>query len=533
MSRRSIYELLSVGLCCIALGALLFTSVLRAAVGLESLQMIRAFNVDEHFATSMLLKNLERGDLDPRGFYNYGYAYISLAYWILRGLEQLDYRTSVFTAAYLLRLISLSSCVLMLWACYRTMRSLGIDRALAWIAVTALSSVATVSEYSTFIHPDLQQAALLALAGYWLCAGHSACSIVAAAACTGVAFGTKYSGIFFVPIVALAAVLRESALPLAADRVRVARVSALVLAVGVAFVLGWLLTNPHVRSHWSEFRQDLAFERAHVGRGHGHAEPDDPLLWFPSFAEDVTWAGVLALMIGALASAAFLVREWQARTGTLLQRCADFASDMRRRFLFLMLVFVFGSMAYLALEVNMRRMRYTLHFLPAVFVVSAFGLDTLLLATVRLRPPALLSLSALSAALALHAIREGSGRFNRYHDPRLAVGAWLDARYDSRTRIIADQYSYMPPRFRNVTVRTGIPRSQIEKKKPDVLVLTAQGTGRYCWLKPDTRFKDHQFACTDFDGVESYKSLFPWLWSGTSGYRLIGELPGFLVFADK
>ena len=77
---------LCVGLSFVALAILFATAVVRAGIGLESLEMIRAFNVDEHAAVLSLIEHLHDRSLDPGGFYNYGYAYVARGRWTLRAL---------------------------------------------------------------------------------------------------------------------------------------------------------------------------------------------------------------------------------------------------------------------------------------------------------------------------------------------------------------------------------------------------------------------------------------------------------------
>jgi hypothetical protein len=523
---------LSVGLSFAALGVLFATAVVRAGIGLESLEMIRAFNMDEHSAVSSLVEHLHDRDLDPHGFYNYGYAYIALAYWALRALEALGCETSVYSAAYALRIISLAACVAVLTITYRILRSIKVERALAWIAIVALASVPTFNKYSTFVHPDLQQCALLTMAAYGLRGTLTTSQLLCSALLTGIAFGTKYSGAFFLPLVLAAAVLREPSVQATSRLQRSTRIFALAAGIVVAFCLGWLLTNPYVLANWHEVLADIQFESAHVGRGHGRVESTNPLMWLALFSEELTWGGTALLIAGFAAAFVHQALEWKRRSGSLSRRVIVFLKSPQRRFILLMMLFVLACIVHLTTAVNMRRTRYTFHFLPVLLVLSMLGLGWALANINRtwLRSGLSLALSILAVALALRTVHLHRDWFSRYSDPRVRIGIWLDRQYDARASVLTDQYVYVPPRFLKVTVRNGITQRSIKSIRSSVFVLSRAMTGRFCWMRPDTRFIAADFQCSQHDGVEAYKSLLPWLSSETSGYRIVHETEEFLVF---
>ncbi len=53
--------------------------------------MVQAFSSDENRAVILLRQNLENGDLNPRGFYNYGYVYHTVCYALVRLFEAAGY----------------------------------------------------------------------------------------------------------------------------------------------------------------------------------------------------------------------------------------------------------------------------------------------------------------------------------------------------------------------------------------------------------------------------------------------------------
>lgn len=519
---RSAAEAVGTGVSLVALGLLLITAVLRAGNGLESMRMIRAFNLDEHRGTQMLLRALKLRSLDPDGFYHYGFAYHELGYAILRACELAGSTVSVYSAAYTLRLISLLSLVGTLWLTYDIQRLLGLRRAWSLAAIVALTAMPAFNQYSTLVHPDLLQVFLIMLASRALLGRTSDTHVLAAAALTGLAFGTKYAGLFFLPVPILAVLLQTPR----QDTLR------MLLAVVGVFLFAWLASNPYVLGHFDELLADIRYQREHVARGRGLEEPTNPLLWGPVFAGELTLPGALLLLVCVLAAMTWLVRDWTRRNDPALSRAHWFLRSPRRRFLVLTVVFVSTSVAYLMVVVHSRPMRYAFHFLPLLIVLGAVGANRLAHAIPHRMGRALvmLGVSLLCGVLAVRTVHINREAFDHYSETRVLLGNWLSTRYPAKTTIASDKYMYIPELFTRVDFVSSPTVKELKRFKPAVVVLTRRMSGRFCWMEPGASFASGRFTCQRRDRTHRVRALLPWLHSEHSGYELARAEDGYLVF---
>jgi len=527
-----------------ALLLLLSSEVMCLGVAMDTVRLLRAFDYDENNLVGMLLRNLQHGNLDPKsnlyphGFYDYGQVYQSIAYGLIRLFEGLGFGRTVYLIAFALRFVSLAAGVLAGLLMYRVQRRLGTPAAIALLAAIALVGSPNFSASSVWIHPDVLQAAAILAAMACLLGTYSIRRVFAAAALAGAAFGVKYGGIFVLPALAAWVVLGE--LSRRADgKATPARLALRValLAGGVvgAFSAAWLLTNPYVLPDWRSFIHTLEWRHRHVERGHFGAESSNPLAWLDVFSADFSLVGVAVFVVGVALSGQWLFDRGRAPHGTFFARLRVFSRSPRRRYVTVLAVFCLTTFGFLAEDVNMRRMRYAFVVLPVAIALSAFGIGRGIskLRRGEWRGFALAMLSASIVLMVVNTVRANANLANRWFDPRIEVGDWLANTYPPETTILSDEYSYIPVRFTKPRFEMGVDKSDVQKRHAQLVVLSEQANGRFCWKRPGTRFAELKLVCSGLDGVKGYRAFQRWLASPASGYAVVHEQPCCVVLEHQ
>ncbi len=93
----------------------------------------------------------------------------------------------------------------------------------------------------------------------------------------------------------------------------------------------------------------------------------------------------------------------------------------------------------------------------------------------------------------LNAVHSMAFCSNKESDGRLAAGRFLEERYSPESRILADFYAYVPPRFKNTRVEWGITSESILQDNPRILLFSRAMTGRLIWKSPGTSFQERSF----------------------------------------
>jgi hypothetical protein len=97
-------------------------------------------------------------------------------------------------------------------------------------------------------------------------------------------------------------------------------------------------------------------------------------------------------------------------------------------------------------------------------------------------------LPAARAAQRLDARHERAQRLE--HDPRVIAGRWLDAEAPEGATILRDAYSYLPPRRTGSPVTFGLTEAQVERLRPDYIVVNEDIRGRFRWELGAERYVD-------------------------------------------
>jgi hypothetical protein len=350
------------------------------------------------------------------------------------------------------------------------------------------------------------------------------------------------------------------------------------LSSAVAFLVGWIAFNPYVLVSTNEFWRDLQFERIHVGFGHYVAEPRNPLLWFSIWFQETRVAGAWLMVVGLTLASWHLVRtnlesgrvdstgdgsaaansaasssmadrsvanNALADSGVVSSSVASnsMAGSFRgltpttRRFLWVVAGYVATSVLYLGAAVVMRRMRYSLHFWPLLFVLVGFGLDRGL-EMLRRRNRALAE-SAWSIAVACGLVLGISTVLSRgpesagVQDPIFAAAEWMAERYDPSTPIVADAYFYRHPHFKNLHVVPGVKPDNLIEHEAFVVVLLERTSGSWSWKEPGTRFEEHRFRIGGRADAEAVQQFHRELTAPTSPYRVVYETDSVVILELK
>ncbi len=525
----------------LALGALVLASLFNLGAGIDSGRMIRAFDYDEHNLAGMLLENVSRGDLSPknrhypRGFFDYGQVYQTLAHGFVRIQRLFGATLSIYIIVFALRLVSFVACLSGGILLYRVARGLGLSRLPALLVMAALVASPSFAQYSIAAHPDVLQAVLIAgSVACWL-GRYSVARALGSAALAGAAFGTKYAGILLLPAILVFVVLGEWSEPAATFR-RVSSRSAAVTSGAVAvFAAVWLGTNPGVIPNWAAFTNAIRWRLSHVERGHHGEESTNPLEWFRVFADDFSPAGVVVFWAGIALLTFFLVRRWRSLPGRGAARLRAFARSPRRRFLVATVVYCALSFGLLLVDVNMRRMRYAFHVLPPAILLSGFGLwcGARAVRSRAVRSALVVLVSSALVLLCAGTLAKDHAYVDRYTDARVVLGNWLVGKYPPNSSVLVDEYSFLPEVFTHQQFVLGIEKPEVVHRKPDVILMSRAASGRYCWKRAGTHFVDARFQCSALDDVKSYLATDRWLASPTSGYVVVRDEPDYVVFERK
>lgn len=299
---------------------------------------------------------------------------------------------------------------------------------------------------------------------------------------------------------------------------------AVVLIAMLIFLSAWLLTNPYVLSNFDEFQKDFSFERGHVSRGHGKAEETNPFLWLVLLMEElgflynIVLAGIGMVMVSLL----IINRKYG------FQKLINESVNIN---ILTLILYAGVAFIYLMLTVNMRRPRYFFHILPFIIIIGIYGCQKLgsLFSKKWVTHAIAAVLLVLVSFQTMNVIRQVSTATTKYDHEYIKAGEFLDESENIDVKILADSYSYVPPKFKSVRFIWGIDEEKIKKYEPDIIVLNVQVTGKRAWKKSDSLFKDLVFRKGSLDNWEkSYRCLMK-LFSPGSDWVNIYETDNMVI----
>jgi multisubunit Na+/H+ antiporter MnhF subunit len=332
------------------------------------------------------------------------------------------------------------------------------------------------------------------------------------------AFGTKYGGIFILPFLFVPALLNDSPEVTLAGKIK----RRIPPFIGF-FLLGWLIFNPYVIFNFIHFVRWLKLIIVYTLTGfvgsQGQIAPADPMLWFPALYRAFSPPSSLVLLAGLVPALWSLIRAMKTRESL---RTPDTLNRI------VIATYCLFALIHIILGVKSREIRYAFHLIPFIVLLSFVGWSVLSRWTEeRGRTFLAFALLLLIAPANLNAVQSMAFCSNKESDTRLASGRILEERYAPDTRILADFYSYVPPKFRNSHIEWGIKRESILREKPLVVIINKNMTGRWIWKAPGTSFRDVSFLTSPSyreNELRGAQEVFSMLFQGKDGpYRVIYE----------
>ncbi|UPK38598.1 hypothetical protein IVB18_15960 [Bradyrhizobium sp. 186] len=482
--------------------AIIAAAGIAASYGLENLRVVQVFELDEHRMLSLMQRHLEERSLDPHGFYIYGNLYDSIGYVTLTALHWAGWNVDVHLIGLVLRFLSLCFGVLAALSLAYLAILLEVPLTVAASGSLLLLTMPDFTVYMKTVHPDTLQAALIVVAILVTLRKPGFIASLWGGILAGLAFATKYSGVLVLPICLSALFLPH--LGCKFDRRLVARLFAEFVIVVLAFLSVFAFTNPYAVRDFSEFRQTMSFMANYVGTGHGKVEIADPFAWLVPATQEFGYFGIGFLLLGLvlLVIQIFAALKLDGIRSSL--RCPRF----QRRLI--LIIFVVSALLHLVLTVRIRVPRYAYHVLPCWIALALVGWYEFLaqVAGSRLRSSLLMSalLIGVAAPQMWYDLRNLGRDTRKPQDPMLVAGNSLASRFDTSQRILADMYTYLPPKFASVEFVGGITRGDIVRSKPDIIIFNEVTTGRMVWKMSGSKFKDMRFSVNTSYGDRAAES---------------------------
>ncbi len=494
--------------------SLVFSAVSTLDAGTKDIEMLQTFNLDEGSGTWQLLQNVQNRDFNPRGFYYYGYSYFTATHLMVKaiGFFGIDTSDEGFLAV-CLRFASLLSWLL----CF--LLAFGIGRNLKWSTTTSLLAASVVCflpkfyVYGQFVHPDALQQAFSLAALYALSLWYNLRGVLLSALFLGFAFGTKYSGIFLLPLSFLALFFWFRAGKIGAQKMFLGLFG--ILAI---FFVAWFIFNPTFFANLDAVQADLSEQMTFVKRGNHQIESANPFMWFLVIQSQTSFV-ISSLLIAGLVLAFY---HWRSK---------GFAENDLLPWL-MFAVFV-GGWVYLMISFQMRRPRYIFHLFPLLTFASFHFLE-IKLKCMQAFPRRLTLFYALIGLtfLAFTGMNEMKFRENIASNPRLKAGLWLAQKYPPESRIISDYYSYVPKEnFPNAWHVFGMLEQDVINFDPDILIINKVLSGGRSWKRDGTRFSDLDFIVSEKDDAQEYAKFHRWLHSAECPFQAVYEVNDILILA--
>jgi hypothetical protein len=519
-----------------------YASFLTIYNGSENDSILRVYSDDEHGQVIRLQRMLSSDSIDAggfkNGFYHYGQVYNSAAYGIIKllehfGFEKGDYQLSVLV----LKMLSITSYVLSIILIYLVLKSTGVSEYIASIFALLLAVHSDYWGWATTIHPDTLQMCLLMLSILiFLKINNINLAILTSSFIIGMAFGTKYSGVFVSVFIAAVIVLQTFNKENIPKNNRINYFINISSWSIISFFFGWILLNPFTLSRFNRLLVDLKFQSQNLtSLGGGSVLNNNWLEWFFMFKDEygklISW--VIFLGIASL----FFEIIKQAK----LSKFKNLIDNREWITTISLLISNFIGVLILLFIIKYREWRYAFHILPFILILSGYGINLLLKRA---------SFSWLNLiifiSLLFFIFPKAVSNFEllaythktESTNPYVAAGKWLKNKYDKNTRVLSGVYSYVDlDHFRTVEYTFDVTANNIKLFQPDIIFMNDSVPGRYVWKANGTIFKDKSFVYKkkwkDQDMVNEYGHLFLKLLSSDSNWAIVYETESVVIFERK
>ena len=510
-------------------------------------RLLEGFSIDELIQLN-LLHHAASTPTFAMNFGPYGHLVFNLILIVLRLLPGAVTDARILYVGRGINLIFGAACVLFIFEWSRRV----YGRAAAWIAFSLVLVNATLYIGISEVQPDIVQLFFLMLSlglTVRLAGRPESRWLVLAAATAGLAFACKYSGLFVLPIIAVAVArrpvtLQRPALSLAALRTSLVVCGALLVALSFVFNAGWiaahLTEDGHIDSPLSAHLLSLLTVATRGGGALAIVLSATPWLWTwlrqRSHVLAVLWSWFLmlatfvatfvitspyslrkaAFIKGMMGEAAFAVPATIASQlgvirgiGTVAGWAATMVALITAAVLLwrllskvplaavdaVLMAWVVIYTVVLLLPAHEIYLDYALPLVPAIAMLAARGVG-LLWQWVSESAPARKMLMAIALALVVLAaevplaadlLRARQQQVDRTTTSVQAyVARWLQCRAPASTRIAYDYFVYVPSMFPNVSVTWGGTIEWLAAINPDIVV-TEVSTAEYAAVDAEHR----------------------------------------------
>jgi hypothetical protein len=482
-------------------------NTVSAIYGLDNINLIQAFNLDEARYVAKMKVSLEQASLDPDMFYSYGNLYDSVAYYCIVFLGHFGWVINTPLVGFVLRLVSLLSSVATFLALFAFGGVFRLPRGVAAACALAFLSMPDFVRFSAMMHPDSLQTFFVIVSLGIAFARPSFGGALVAAFFAGLAFSTKYVGAVALPFCFLPFALST----LAREELTIRNVMRLFwpgLALMVVFLAVFALTNPYAVADQHAFIEGFKAQLRYSSTGHGVVEPANPLLWGRTLVNELGVVGVTYLLGGLLLSLGFVI------TGLWREGWRATCSNAETRNELILLGYLLLTSAHLAISIHEREARFLYHVVPFMIVLNASVLlKATGLSTGSGRSWAATALASLLLLFCLGQLgtdlRQQASASEKPASEHIKFGNLIAQQFPPDTRIIADSYTYLPPTMTNVTYTNILTEDMIQHIAPDLIIINRGATGAYVWKAPGSKFSDQKLVGDDrFAATPQVMTLF-------------------------
>lgn len=256
----------------------------------------------------------------------------------------------------------------------------------------------------------------------------------------------------------------------------------------VAFGVTFFITSPfNVFSVRSGFLRGFFYESLHSSFGHTIAEDSPRLLWFKVLGSPELLDGLI-LSLAGVSLALTLYKVAKSGPWKLLEPAS------------VLWIWSICYFAFLFWRVNIRTHRALLPIIPLLIILAAQGVGQMIqLVSLRLSRRLVPLLSIVSVLMiigvelprSLPRIVEFRHMTSHREKTSTAVraGHWLAEHYPPHTRVLYDQYSYVPPLFPEAYVTPfGGTLQLLETVDPDVVIVSNEIADRFSGVRQATAY---------------------------------------------
>ena len=514
----------------------------HADLFVDSYAMMMVFSHDESDQVQRMVRLIQNNTLDTggfiEGFYSYGQVYPTIVFWSNRFISLITAEPSTFQqVAMSMKVVSATFFAGSVLLLNQLLQLLGVDRVIAAGASLVLLVFPDFFNWGTKVHPDTVQMFTL-IAPIYLMARVKDVYLAAilAAFVAGVSFGTKYSGVFLAILVGCFVYLNIF-FQAKEKRQLTPLINRLIIHSTLpvlSFVIGWLLFNPYVLAHFPKFFDEVTNQVDYLKFGVGQTLDTNSFEWFSIYANQ------FGIFVSAMLSAGFLT----AVCVTVNQYWKSKVPTSSVILLTALIVYFFGALLYLMLTVKYREVRYAYQVFVPFLVLAAFGLEQItrsfLVFSKGFQRGASLSLFlmfllALTPTFLKNIALVDAVSSDKTANEVIAAGKWLESEYSTDHMVLAGTYSYVPENhFYRTVFSYDVNQAEIDRYRPDLLVMNVSVPGRYIWKNEGSIFKDANFiqsgSWVDKEMMEAYSKFFERLTTNQLPYRLVYEADDVLVF---